>query len=149
LVTRPVRDLTLRAGMGFLKTKVQEGTLASGDISGNELPNAPKISGTLAADWDAWRGDALALTLHIDASFTGKQFLALPNDDNIAQDSYHLINSRIILHAPDSKWEVGIWGNNLSDKFYLTNAVNVQGFGFDYRHRGLPRMYGLDATYRF
>ena len=149
LVTRPVRDFTLRVGMGFLNTKVQEGTLASGDISGNQLPNAPKVSGTVAADWDAWRGDALALTLHLDASFTGKQYLALPNDNNIAQDSYHLINSRITLHAPDSKWEVGIWGNNLANKFFLTNAVNVQGFGFDYRHRGLPRMYGIDASYHF
>jgi len=149
LVTRPVRDFTLRAGLGFLKTKVQEGVLATGDISGNELPNAPKVSGTLSADWDAWRGDAAALTVHVDASFTGKQYLALPNEDAISQDSYHLVNSRITLHAPDSKWEVGIWGNNLADKFYLTNAVDVQGFGFDYRHRGLPRMYGIDATYRF
>ncbi len=149
LVTRPVRELTLRAGLGFLNTKVQEGTLASGSIAGNQLPNAPTVSGTLAGDWDAWRNDSVALTLHVDASFTGKQFLALPNDDNIAQGAYHLINSRIAVRAPDSKWEVGIWGNNLANKFYLTNAVNVQGFGFDYRHRGLPRMYGLDATYRF
>ncbi|MFO1467568.1 MAG: TonB-dependent receptor [Steroidobacteraceae bacterium] len=148
-VTRPVRDFTFRAGLGFLHTKVQEGTLASGDIAGNELPNAPKVSGTVSADWDALHWDAAALTLHLDASFTGKQYLALPNDPNIAQDSYHLINSRITLHAPDSKWEVGIWGNNLANKFFLTNAVNVQGFGFDYRHRGQPRMYGLDATYRF
>ncbi|MBS0613676.1 MAG: TonB-dependent receptor [Proteobacteria bacterium] len=149
LVTRPARDLTLRAGLGILKTKVQEGVLASGDISGNELPNAPKVSGTLSADWDAWHSDALALTWHVDASFTGRQFLALPNESAITQDSYHLLNSRITLHGPDSKWEVGIWGNNLADKFYLTNAVDVQGFGFDYRHRGLPRMYGIDATYRF
>jgi iron complex outermembrane recepter protein len=47
------------------------------------------------------------------------------------------------------KWEVGAWGRNLTDKFYLTNAVDVQGFGFDYRHRGVPRMFGLDASYRF
>src|SRR5260370_13967801 len=29
----------------------------------------------------------------------------------------------------------------------LTNAVDVQGFGFDYRHVGTPRMYGFDAHY--
>ena len=42
-----------------------------------------------------------------------------------------------------------IWGRNIADKFYLTNAVDVQGFGFDYRHVGTPRMYGFDAHYHF
>jgi len=149
ITTRPVRELTLRAGLGFLKTKVQEGVLASGDISGNELPNAPKVSGTVSADWDVWQNDAVALTWRVDTSFTSKQYLAMPNENAISQGAYQLLNSRITLHAPDSKWEVGLWGNNLTDKFFLTNAVDVQGFGFDYRHRGLPRMYGLDATYRF
>ena len=149
LVMRPVRDFTFRAGLGFLKSKVQEGVLASGDISGNRLPNAPTASGTLSGDWDAWRGLNAVLTLHADASFTGKQYLALPNEEAISQGAYHLLNSRITVHSPDQKWEVGLWGNNLANKFFLTNAVDVQGFGFDYRHRGLPRMYGLDATYRF
>jgi hypothetical protein len=27
--------------------------------------------------------------------------------------------------------------------------VDVQGFGFDYRHVGIPRMYGFDADYHF
>jgi iron complex outermembrane receptor protein len=148
-VTRPVRDFTFRAGLGFLHSKVQEGTLATGDISGNELPNAPKVSGTVAADWDAVHWDNGALTLHVDASFTGKQYLALPNDPNIAQGAYHIINSRIAVHSSDSKWEAGMWMNNIANKFYLTNAVNVQGFGFDYRHRGLPRMFGVDASYHF
>jgi iron complex outermembrane receptor protein len=44
---------------------------------------------------------------------------------------------------------VGVWGRNIADRFYLTNAVDVQGFGFDYRHVGTPRMYGVDAQYHF
>ena len=149
LVMRPVRDFTFRVGVGMLNAKVQEGVLSVGDIAGNTLPNAPKASGTLSGDWDAWHGLNAVLTLHADANFTGKQYLALPNEDATSQGAYHLINSRITIHAPDSTWEVGIWGNNLANKFFLTNAVDVQGFGFDYRHRGLPRTYGLDATYRF
>ena len=37
----------------------------------------------------------------------------------------------------------------MANKFYLTNAVDVQGFGFDYRHVGTARMYGFDAYYHF
>ena len=39
-----------------------------------------------------------------------------------------------------------------ADRVHLattTNAVDVQGFGFDYRHVGTPRMYGFDAHYHF
>ncbi len=44
---------------------------------------------------------------------------------------------------------MGIWGRNIADEFYLTNAVDVQGFGFDYRHVGTPRMFGVDAHYHY
>jgi iron complex outermembrane receptor protein len=149
IVMRPFREFTARIGLGFLDSKVQEGTLASGDISGQKLPNAPSVSANISGDWDVWSAADVALRLHLDSSYATKQYLALPQEDAISQDAYALVNARIALHAPDDKWNVGIWGNNLSNKFYLTNAVDVQGFGFDYRHRGVPRTYGVDATYRF
>ena len=157
IVVRPVRDFTARVGLGFLNSKVQEGTLASavsatnpsGDVSGQKLPNSPSVSANVSADWDVWRNSDIALRLHIDSSYAARQYLALPQDDAISQDAYALVNARIALHSPEEKWNFGIWGNNLSNKFFLTNAVNVQGFGFDYRHRGVPRTYGIDATYKF
>ncbi len=149
VIAKPARDFTLHASLGFLNTEVQEGTLATGDISGQQLPYAPKISGTAGFDWGfAHPGDA-TLNLHVDANYNGKQFLALPNEDAISQNAYALLNARLSFHSSDGKWEVGAWGRNLGDKFYLTNAVDVQGFGFDYRHRGVPRMFGADVSYKF
>ncbi len=149
LVSRPARTLTLRVSLGVLNTDVQQGVLATGDISGQQLPYAPKLSGTAAADWEALQFSGGGVTLHLDSNYNGKQYLALPNEPVIAQDAYALVNARLALHSSDDKWSVGLWGRNLADKFYLTNAVDVQGFGFDYRHRGLPRMYGVDASYHF
>jgi iron complex outermembrane receptor protein len=158
LVMRPVRDFTARLGMGFLDTKVQEGHLTAmvssgnpiGSIAGQHLPNAPAVSGTLAGDWQAWTGSAVALRLHLDANYAAKQYLALPQEEAISQSAYTLLNARVALASVNDHWNVGLWANNLTDKFYLTNAVDLQGLlGMDYRHRGLPRMYGLDATFRF
>jgi outer membrane receptor protein involved in Fe transport len=59
------------------------------------------------------------------------------------------VNARLSLKSDSDHWEAGIWGRNLGDKFYLTNAVDVQGFGFDYRHRGTPRMMGADISFKF
>ena len=52
LVARPVRTLTLRAGLGLLDAKVRDGAIADGTINvdGHFLPEAPKVSGTLAGD---------------------------------------------------------------------------------------------------
>ena len=47
------------------------------------------------------------------------------------------------------KLEIGAWGRNLTDHFYLTNAIDFQSLGYDYRHRGIPRMFGIDAAYHF
>ena len=158
LVTRPVRSFTLRLGLGILDTKIQEALIHTNDptdptglqdVSGNKLPYAPSVSGTFGADWDAANFGSTGLRLHLDGTYASKQYFELRNEERIAQDAYTLLNARIMLRGDGGKWELGAWGRNLTDKFYLTNAVDVQGFGFDYRHRGLPRMYGFDASYHF
>jgi iron complex outermembrane recepter protein len=149
VVTRPVRSLTLRASAGFLHSVVQDGVLATGSIDGQQLPYAPHVSGTVAMDWEAWQVAAAKINLHLDMNYDSKQFLALPNEDAISQGGYSLLNGRLSLLSGDDKWDIGVWGRNIADKFYLTNAVDVQGFGFDYRHVGTPRMFGADAHYHF
>jgi iron complex outermembrane recepter protein len=149
IVTRPVKSLTLRASLGFLNTEVQEGTLATGSINGQELPYAPKTSGTIAADWAVFEFASASVNLHLDANYNAKQYLALPNEPAITQSSYSLVNGRLSLRSQSGHWEVGAWGRNIGNKFYLTNAVDVQGFGFDYRHVGSPRMFGADFGYHF
>jgi iron complex outermembrane receptor protein len=152
LVARPVRPLTVRIGIGILDGKVQEGALAGGtiDVRGHTLPHSPKVSGTLSTDWNVVTWGYAGLTAHFDGVYASKQYFELVNQDRIAQDRYALLNARVMLHsAADSSWEVGAWIRNITDRFYLTSAADLQSIAFDYRHRGVPRTYGLDATYRF
>jgi iron complex outermembrane receptor protein len=151
LVTRPLSSLTLRAGVGLLNAKVQQGAIQEGtiNVSGHTLPDAPSVSATLAEDWDVVNFGQSRLTLHLDESYWSKQYFELVNLDRLAQDPYALANGRLAYHGTADKWEVGTWVNNMFDKFYLTNANNLQLLGFDYRHRGVPRMFGVDLKYRF
>jgi iron complex outermembrane receptor protein len=144
--------LTVRVGLATLNAKVQEGALQNGNInvSGKYLPNAPRFSGTVSADWNFINWSAVGMTAHADSNFASKQYFELLNEDRIAQVTYALVNARLMVHpVSGSKWELGFWGRNLTDKFYLTSAADLQSIGFDYRHRGVPRTYGVDATYRF
>ena len=151
LVTRPVRSVTVRGGLGVLYATVQNGAIAGGTISVDEhqLPEAPHLSATLATDWDAFNVGSSHVVLHLDGNYASKQYFELVNENRIAQDPYALLNARLAWHGPDDKWEVGLWDKNMTNRFYLTNAYDLQSLGFDYEHRGLPRMFGIDAGYHF
>jgi iron complex outermembrane receptor protein len=151
LVAKPAASLTLHAGLGFLDTQVQKGAVAGGsvDISGHQLPDAPRTSGTLAVDWDAMHALGGEVVVHLDATYAAKQYFELMNEDRIAQPAYTVAAARIAFHGADDRYEVGVWGRNLTDKFYLVSALDLQAFGFDYRHRGQPRMFGADAALHF
>jgi iron complex outermembrane receptor protein len=151
IVTKPVPSLTLRGGLGLLDAKIVDGFINNHtvDIAGRTLPNAPKISTTLAGDWDSFRADNLVLTLHSDLDYAAAQYFEPANVPGIRQGGYTTANARLALHAPDSKWEVAAWGRNLGDKFYLTTGANLAGFGYYYTHRNTPRTFGLEATFRF
>jgi iron complex outermembrane receptor protein len=152
LVTRPVRVLTLRAGLGILDSRVEEGALADGtiDIDGHQLPNAPHYSGTFSGDWDVATWRSATITLHGDGSYTSKQYFELVNENRIAQTGYALLNARLAVHGGTTRqWEIGAWDRNLANKFYLTSTADLQSIGFDYRHIGVPRMYGADVSLRF
>ncbi len=152
LVARPVPPLTVHVGIGVLDAKVQDGALAGGtiNVNGHTLPNAPKFSGTVSTDWNIANWRLVGLTAHFDGDYASKQYFELVNEDRIAQDGYAILNARLMLHSPiGSSWEVGAWIRNMTDRFYLTSAADLQSLGFDYRHRGVPRTFGVDATYRF
>jgi iron complex outermembrane receptor protein len=149
---RPAEPVTLHAGIALLDAKVEQGYLADDtvNVAGSLLPNSPKFSATLAGDWDFVNWSTTGMTAHVDTKYTSTQYFELVNIDRIEQVPYAIANARLTLHPVDgSKWEVGAWGRNLFDKFYLTSAANLQSLGYDYRHRGVPRTYGVDATYRF
>jgi iron complex outermembrane receptor protein len=151
VVTRPVRSLTLRAGLGVLNAKIQEGAVAGGsiDVAGHKLPEAPDLSGTWGIDWDALDVYSGKVVVHLDGSFASKQYFELVNENRIAQDAYELFNARLAWHSADDKWELGVWDKNITNRFYLTNAYDLQALGFDYLHRGVPREFGGDVSFHF
>jgi len=150
LVARPVQQLTLRGGMGYLDAKLRSATLRGEDLRGKRLPNAPKLTATLSGDWDVVQVGNGQVTLHMDGSYAGNQYFEPFNVRRMRQDSYVLLNARLGFTGGDGAWEIAGWVRNLTDKFYITSAADLLGgFGFDYTHRGAPRTYGVEASYHF
>jgi iron complex outermembrane receptor protein len=119
------------------------------DLKGKTLPDSPKVSGTVAVDWDAFAGEKTRFAVHVDTSYASAQYFEPFNVPRLKQDAYALLNARLSLYSGGGHWNAGVWGRNLTDKFYVTSAADVSGIGFDYFHRGAPRTYGVDFNISF
>ncbi len=149
LTARPLEQLMLKAGVGWLDTKVDKGTLAGINLKGKELLAAPELNLNISADYDIDLGDTGVITLHADASFVDKQHFDIFNTESIKGDDYWLSNARIAFEPSDSSYTLAAWIKNIEDKNYTTQAIAFPDFGFDYFQLGAPRSIGVEATLRF
>lgn len=156
--------LMLMMGLGYLDTEYTELTLSDTqtlnnpddevDLAGNELISAPKVSGNISIDYELYSGDSGYISWNVNANYQAKQWYSAYNDkggyENIKQDAYALVNTRMTWRGINEDYSVSIWAKNLTDEEYDGYAINLQaGFGFDYFQAGPPRTFGVDATYKF
>ncbi|HEY8519637.1 MAG TPA: hypothetical protein VIN61_06130 [Gammaproteobacteria bacterium] len=60
----------------------------------------------------------------------------------LRQPTHGVVNLRVAYAAANGKWEVGLWGTNLTDERYYEDAVlNSVSSRVSYVD---PRMYGVD-----
>ena len=66
------------------------------------------------------------------------------------EEGYTVLNARIGYGAQDGRWEVALFGDNLSDKEYRVYAFDSSLFaGVVAGVYAKPRTYGIHAIYRF
>ena len=57
---------------------------------------------------------------------------------------------RLDVTLADGRWDLGVWGSNLTDEQYLIDAGNTgRQFGTPTFVAGQPRAYGISAKVRF
>lgn len=115
-----------------------------GDVSGNQVSNAPKWAASFGATY------TVPVSATGELRFTG---LYAYNDgyffepDNIArQDSYHLLNASIE-YRPTETLGVELWGRNLTNTDYAAQKITT-GTGVT-QTNGAPRTYGVNLKFDF
>jgi iron complex outermembrane recepter protein len=155
------RNLTLSTNLGILDTQYTgTGSLASGSLSGNTLPFAPKLTWRTAFDWDFAKISAGSFRLHADANYQSKIFF-LPNNEDVnaatgndarglTQNSYWLFDTTLGFTSANEKIEVSLWAKNLLDKEYFVYGLDFKTlFGYDFFVPGSPRSYGARVKVKF
>jgi iron complex outermembrane receptor protein len=167
----PVDNLELNAGLAFLSTEYDEfitedpgwpgargcGSLVTAprtiSLAGCELPRAPELQGTAGAQWRIPMAGGGEIRLRGDYSWRSNQYFTQFNRDVVSQDSYGILNARVTYAAPDERWSVTAYADNLSDEDYfvtvLESGVAAPGTVVPQAVVGAPRTYGAVVNFRF
>ena len=143
-------DLQISLNAAYLHTKIGNFIRPIGDFTGNKIGNSPSYDLNAAFDYTVpLPGSGGELLFHGDVTATASRFFDPSNFSRLRQGSYELFNGRITYTPATGDWSLTAWVKNIGDKFYYTEIIPIDGFGFDERFSGDPRTYGLKVNYNF
>ena len=120
------------------------------DADGTSLIRAPELSFFVSGEYVIDLQSGGEIPLFLSYSYKGDydfDLVAGPRESLLTQEAYGLLNGRISYKPDNAKWEIGLWGQNLTDEVYFDdNVANPTGIRVNY---GAPRTYGADLKVSF
>lgn len=140
LLSEPLRPAPLTDAAGSLIR----------DLDGLRLPRAPKWKANFGvqADFSAFSGD---VTLRADYSYQDKIYFTVFNIDAASQDAYGVVRARAAYQPKDGRYEIALFGENLTDETYFTNQILTgTTYGAEFvGSLGAPMTYGIELSTQF
>lgn len=159
-IYKPVPELTLGWSGAYTDAKYKKYVDGLGnDLSQQKFQGVAKFVSTISAQYkqptsfgdvsfnvDYWHTSDVPLQPGAGTATSGG-----PSNTNpwATQKAYGLLNGRIAANIGD-KWEIGVWGKNLTQKHYFTYNLDVTAsLGYANSWGNAARTFGADATMRF
>lgn len=169
LLASPLEGLILKASIGYVDARYDNNIkgLSGAVVITPLVPfyRSPKWSYTLGASYSVPVAEAGDVNFDINWGWKDKQ-VSFPTPTNFIElPSYGVLNGRISYEAKGG-WSLSVYGNNLTDKYYLTGGFDPSGpassptpgltgvphdrvFGFTMLDIGRPREVGVELSYKF
>ncbi|MBD9478403.1 TonB-dependent receptor [Pseudoxanthomonas sp. PXM02] len=117
--------------------------------AGHRFRLTPDHAAAIGMDWRVPMGSA-SFYLRPSYNWKSKVYFEDENTPGLEQDAYGLFNLRMGVTLADGRWDLGVWGSNLTGEDYLIDAGNTgRQFGTPTFVAGQPRAYGITAKVRF
>ena len=148
-VIAPTDGLRFDIAVGYTDSEFENVPAAVGPINGNRLPFSPEWTVSLAAQYDI-ETSAGTFTPRLDYRLQSEVFFTAFNLPLERQESYGLLNARLGWTDPGRRFNVAVFGQNLTDEQYFTfgqDALATQGVAYSYL--GRPREFGVSAGVNF
>jgi iron complex outermembrane receptor protein len=148
--SHPVDGLTLQLGISALGSNVEDIVLPDTVTEvEHDMPQAPDLSGNALARYEFGLGSGLA-SVQADVQYTNDFCFTVLCAPVEKEEGYTVLNARVGYGAQDGRWEVAVFGDNLTEEEYRVYAFDSSLFaGVVAGVYGKPRTYGVRATIRF
>jgi iron complex outermembrane receptor protein len=160
MTARLTTELTLSGGIGLLDPKYKSFLFRDpvtgliGDVAGTaKFPNTAKVTANVALDYTRPLVGDTAVALHLDASYRSKLYYIPVSRLNqvSASPGMWLANGRLAvtdIPAAGGRLELALWAKNILNKDYRLWSVEFAN-SYAISTFGIPRTYGLEATFRY
>ena len=115
------------------------------------LPLTPAWTYSLSGEYRQPLGEKIGeLRLRADWQHRSQVSFQLENDPLERQPAYGLLNLRATFVLPDDRFRIAVFGTNVTDTEYLTNAQDtLRGNGTAFGGIGRPREWGIELGVNF
>lgn len=162
----PVEGLLLDAQIGllhaeygeFFEQRVVGGVVTRVDRSFQRPAFSPRWTARFGAQYEWNLAGAGFVTVGGQARYRSEQALAVDNSDiftrarypGMFQGAYTLYDARIVWDSPSRNYSVGVYGQNLGDEVYRTDAQEFSSVGgIRTAYYGAPQTFRLVLTARY
>jgi iron complex outermembrane recepter protein len=130
----PVEPLRIVAGVGYLDSEYLDFEGAPGlpggepqDLNGERRTYSPEWQTSISADWTQAFANGMEWFVGGSWSWIDEQNAGASsnNDPQSEQDSYSIVNARVGLRSASGKWDVTLFGNNLTDEDYCQTIFDA------------------------
>lgn len=147
VTAKPVEPLELFVAASILDSEYKDFSgLAGSDFDGNKLVNAPSLALSAGATLTLPVGENGTVRAHVDTSYSSKIYLYPDNLPGNAVGEHAQLNARLA-YKPDGKFEIALWGKNLTGTKYLTALFPV--ITQDQLNYNDPKTYGVQVSFSF
>jgi iron complex outermembrane receptor protein len=152
LMARPFERLDIMAGMGWMDAeyeKLEASSLASGIGFDDPLPMTPEWTFNVGAAYTFLLGELGTFRIRSDYSYTDDVCFQAACNTYDLQDGVGLLSIRGTFQSPDERLSLSVFGRNVTDEEYLSNAQDViaGGLGVAFGNPAEPAEWGVELSY--
>lgn len=144
-------DLNLAAGYldgSYTKLDAQLATLQPPLTADKELVKAPRWTGSAGLQYE-WRVAAGSFTVRGDYIYRSRIYHDVFNDARLTQPPFDIVNAYASYMTPGERWEVSLFGTNLTSERYRISGNSSVGMGLAESTFAAPREIGAMLRMRF
>jgi outer membrane receptor protein involved in Fe transport len=156
---RITSDLRLHGSLGLLHSKYDSLTLSGVNLKGNELPFAPKVTGSVGLDWTIGEVGGGDVAFMPNVSYVSRQYFSPFNDQpsfvgdpvgnsRLKQNGYAKVDAS--LSWTRDRFSVRVAADNLLQRKYYLYGIDLRSaLGFDLLTPSGPRTFTVTLRRNF